>query len=180
VKTETAIQQGQNQPKTGARLLDKARALGLQLPLDLERLAIARGCGYYERDLGPSNLHLEEIRLSNTEVAIALLLVSSPPNAREVRLAAALLGAPDVAADEVAELAVDERCAGIVRYVAAAGARFEPDNPFWRSLLKLLPDVKIETHNLPHPTRFVEMTGIDRGKVATLTRWIRPRVRGPK
>ena len=50
-------------PRTGAprkipgvsRLLHKARSLHLQLPLDLERLAINRGCDYYERDLGPQS-----------------------------------------------------------------------------------------------------------------------------
>jgi len=29
--------------------LDKARELGLSVPLDLERLAIVRGCDYYDR-----------------------------------------------------------------------------------------------------------------------------------
>jgi len=35
--------------------------------------------------------------------------------------------------------------------------------------------MKIDADRLPHPTRFVEMTGIDRGKVGVFMRWIRPR-----
>lgn len=94
----------QEEPSTLASpLLDKARRLGLSLPLDLERLAVMRGCDYYERDLGP--------RIP----------------------------------------------------------------PLGEALLDLLPDVKVDTDRLPHPTRFVEMTGIDRGKVGVFTRWIRPR-----
>jgi len=156
-------------------LLDKARLLGLSLPLDLERLAVMRGCDYYERDLGLRIPPLEEVPLKNTELAIALIIPSLHPSAREIRLAAALLGAPDVQADDVAALAVNENCADVVRYIALCGRRFEPENYFWQTLLDLMPNINIDTDKLPHPTRFVEMTGIDRGKVGVFTRWIRPR-----
>jgi hypothetical protein len=156
-------------------LLEKVRRLGLLLPLDLERLAVMRGCDYYGRDLGPRLPPLEEVPLSNTELAIALIVPSLSPAAREIRLAAALLGSLDVRADEVAALAVQENCAAVVRHIALCGARFEPENSFWTTLLKRLPNVKIDTGRMPHPTRFVEMTGIDRGKVGLFTRWIRPR-----
>lgn len=168
-------------PQTGERsaitspLLDKARRLGLLLPLDLERLAVMRGCDYYERDLGPRIPPIGEVPLSNDELAIALIVPSLHPSAREIRLAAALLGAPDVRADEVAALAVQENCADVVRHIALCGRRFEPKNCFWQTLLDLLPDVKVDTDRVPHPTRFVEMTGIDRGKIGVFTRWIRPR-----
>jgi hypothetical protein len=155
--------------------LGKAEELGLSVPLDLERLAIARGCGYYERDLGPFARTVEGLPLSNAELAIALLAPSAQPTARQVRLAAALLGAVDESAADVATLAVGENCAGIVRYIALCGSRFEPQNPFWTDLLNALPQTEIDRDHLPHPTRFVEMTGIDRGKVGTLTRWIRAR-----
>ena len=157
------------------RVLAKARELGLSVPLDLERLAMARGCGYYERDLGPLARTAEGVPLSNAELAIALLAPSHQPTARQVRLAAALLGAADESAADVATLAVDENCAGIVRYIALCGSRFEPGNPFWTDLLNALPETVIDRDRLPHPTRFVEMTGIDRGKVGTFTRWIRAR-----
>src|SRR2546422_10978580 len=103
------------QPQHGpaSPLLAKARQLGLRLPLDLERLAIARGCDYYERDLSPRVPPLGEVPLSNAELAIALIVPSLPPTAREIRVAAAMIGAPDVQADEAAKLAVEENCADV-------------------------------------------------------------------
>ena len=79
-------------PRTGAprkipgvsRLLHKARSLHLQLPLDLERLAINRGCDYYERDLGPRIPPLGPVPLSNAELAIALIVPSLHPDARQI------------------------------------------------------------------------------------------------
>jgi hypothetical protein len=156
-------------------LLRKAQSLGLSLPSDLERLAILRGCDYYERDLPPRVPPLGQVPLTNAELAIALISPSLCPTARDIRLAAALLGASTTNAEEVAALAMQEDCVGIVRHIALSGKRFEPENPFWQILMQLLPDVKIDPDKLPHPTRFVEMTGIDRGKVGVFTRWIRPR-----
>jgi hypothetical protein len=144
----------------------------LSVPLDLERLALARGCGSYERDLGAFARTVEGLPLSNAELAIALLAPSAQPTSRQIRLAAAPLRAVHESAADVATLAVDENCAGIVRYIALCGSRFEPGNPFWTDLLIALPETVIDRDHLPHPTRFVEMTGIDRGKVGTITRWI--------
>jgi hypothetical protein len=158
-------------------LLDKARRLGLSLPVDLERLALMRGCDYYNRELPPRGQALGRVPLSNAELAIALITPSLPPTAREIRLAAALLGTPDLDPDEIAGLAVQENCVEIVRYIAQCGRRFESENAFWQMMLRLLPDVRIDADKLPHPTRFVEMTGIDHGKVGLLTRWIPPRQR---
>lgn len=162
-------------PGVASPLLGKALRLGLSLPLDLERLAVARGCHYYERDLPPRIPPLGEVELSNAELAVALITPGLEPGAREIRLAAALLGSEAVRASEVTLLAQQEHCEDIVRHIALCGNRFEPENPFWKTLLDLLPDVKIDADRLPHPTRFVEMTGIDRGKVGVFTRWIRPR-----
>ncbi|MGO8678869.1 MAG: hypothetical protein ACLQVX_23745 [Limisphaerales bacterium] len=155
--------------------MDKARELGLSVPLDLERLAIVRGCDYYERQLDRRDPPLEDVPLSNAELAVALISPSLNPEAREMRLAAALLGAVDQSAAAVAALAREEKCAEVVRYIASCGHRFEPENAFWKALLDSLPDLRIDVGHLPHPTRFVEMTGIDRGKVGTFTRWIRAR-----
>jgi len=82
------------QSPVASRLADKVQRLGLSLPLDLERLAVMRGCDYYDRDLGPRIPPLGEVPLSNAELAIALIVSSFRSSAREIRLAAALLGAP--------------------------------------------------------------------------------------
>jgi hypothetical protein len=172
----TATSVGETGSSLTSSLLDKARRLGLQLPLDLERLAIARGCDYYGRELDARSEPLGSIPLSNAELAVALAVPSLNPTAREIRLAAAVLGAPDVRADEVAALAIREGCADVVRHIALSGRRFEPENSFWSRLVDLLPDIEVDVDQLPHPTRFVEMTGIDRGKVGMFIRWIRPRL----
>ena len=156
-------------------LLRKAQRLGLQLPLDLERLAITRGLDHYASDSDWAAPVLKEIPLSNVELAIALIAPSLPPTARSVRLAAALLGAPDIDTSAAAGLALQEGCAGILRYIAQSGLRFEPANPFWALLLARLPKAEPEIESMPHPTRFVEMTGINRGRVGLSIRWIRPR-----
>lgn len=156
-------------------LLKKARALGLDLPLDLERMAIARGCRYYERDLGSKAAPaISEAEFSNEELAIALISPGLSPSAREIRLAAALLGAADINPKRVAALATQEDCAMIVRYIAECGKRYEPENMFWDSLLSALPSVVVNPDGLPHPTRFIEMTGMIRGKVGLFTSWVRP------
>src|SRR6266581_4515156 len=41
--------------------------------------------------------------------------------------------------EKIARLAKHERCESVVRYVAEAGRRFEPNNRFWQRLLSLLP-----------------------------------------
>ncbi len=119
-------------------LLDKARALGLRLPLDLERLAIARGCDYYERELSPRVPPLGEVAFSNAELAIALIMASRPPKAREIRLAAALLGSSGVRAEEVATLAVERI------------ARMSAGSPHPERLLQAL-DQALDHEVRPHP-----------------------------
>src|SRR2546430_14482423 len=116
------------QSRIASRLMDKVQRLGLSLPLDLERLAVMRGCNYYDRDLGPRIPPLGEVPLSNTELAIALIVPSLRPSAREIRLAAALLGAPDVRAGDAAAVAGQGNCAEVFRYLALCSRRFAPEN----------------------------------------------------
>lgn len=170
-----AIHDARQPIKPASRLLEKAARLGLRPPTDLERLAVMRGCDYYERELEPRNPPLAEVQFSNAELALALLVPALVPTAREIRLAAALLGTQGLNSIEVSQLAIDEDCAAVVRYIAQCGQRYEPENHFWPALLDELPTEPVDVAQFPHPTRFVEMTGIDRGKVGVSTRWIRPR-----
>jgi hypothetical protein len=66
-------------------------------------------------------------------------------------------------------------CVGLVYGIACCGSRFKPENAFWTDLFNALPETEIDRDHLPHPSRIVEMTGIDRGKIAISTRWIRAR-----
>jgi len=171
-----AIQEAHPPANPGSRLLEKAAHLGLQLPTDLERLAISRGCVYYERDLGVRVPPLSASPFSNAELAVALVIPSLSPGAREIRLAAALLGTPGLEVAQVVQLSREENCEAVIRYIAQCGQHFEAENRFWAGLLAELPVVAADVNGYPHPTRFVEMTGIDRGKVGVSQHWIRPQL----
>ncbi len=86
-----------------------------------------------------------------------------------------MLGAKGNDPVKVAWLAELERCQCVVRYVAEAGRRFEPENQFWHELLNQLPrTAPPKAGVLPHPTRFVAMTGLTRTGPGIVTQWIRP------
>src|SRR5258705_233118 len=156
-------------------LLRKARRLGLDAE-HLERLAIQRGCDYYHSG-GPLPAPPVQVeQFSNEELAIALLNPALRYHPQTLRLGAAILGAEENDPEKIARLAKYERCERVVRYVAEAGRRFEPNNKFWQRLLSLLPVTPAPKSSVvPHPTRFVAMTGITRRGVETVTEWIRPR-----
>lgn len=157
----------------------KARRLGLRGVADLERLAVQRGCSYYQV-LPSDNVLREEPPLrvsradfSNAELAIALL--SFPPvNLLRQRMGAAMLSAPDVEVAALAALSVAERCGGIVHYIADCGHEVEPENEYWMRLRSELSTHVYEATEMPHPTRFIEMTGVTRGKIGIEKHWVRP------
>ena len=160
-------------------LLRKARRLGLDA-VGLERLAVRRGCDYYSGGEEISPTSVSESQFSNEELAVALLNPALRYDPQTLRLGAAMLGAEGNSAETIARLARMERCEAMVRYVAEAGRRFEPHNPFWSVLLSLIPSgPPPKSSVVPHPTRFVAMTGITRRGAETVTEWIRPKVPVP-
>ena len=160
-------------------LLRKARRLGLHAE-DLERLAIQRGCDYYDPGKPFAPLDVSTEQFSNAELAIALLNPALRYSPQTLRLGAAMLNAQDNEPAKIAHLAKLERCEAVVRYIAEAGRKFEPQNPFWTELLELLPlTPPPKSSVVPHPTRFVAMTGVTRRGVETVVEWIRPVARQP-
>ncbi len=157
-------------------LLKKAQRLGLHSAELLESLAVARGCWHYRSpDLGLAP-EVSESDFSNEDLAAALLSPSLPYLAHTIRLGAAMLGATGNGIEFLARLAVAERCVIPMHYVAEAALHFEPDNLFWRGLLDHLPEsLPVPDGVMPHPTRFVSMTGMTRGGVRPPPIWIRPR-----
>lgn len=155
-------------------LLRKARRLGLDAE-GLERLAIQRGCDYYSNGdpMPPMDVLVEQF--SNAELAIALLNPVLRYHPQTLRLGAAMLSAEGNAAQEIVHLAKMERCEAVVRYIAEAGRKFEPQNLFWTELLGLVPECpSLKSGVMPHPTRFVAMTGLTRRGVETVVEWVRP------
>lgn len=164
-------------------LLMKARRLGLAEPEDLERLAILRGCRYYDSHIAEQAEQrvdwrsVSENDFTNTELALALLSVSLPKSQIRLRMGAAMIAADGVQAREVVRRARMERCESVVRHIAQCASQVEPDNPFWKSLLHGLPETAPKPWVLPDITRFVAMTGVTRRGTETVMQWIRPRQR---
>lgn len=156
-------------------LLNKAQRLELG-PRELEILAAQRGCRHYSNGSEPPTPFASEEDFSNEELAIALLSTALRYDPQSIRCGAAMLGAEGNDPGRLARLAVRERSERIVCYVAEAGRGFEPSNLFWSRLLEALPKVPPPPSGvLPHPTRFVAMTGFTRNGPELLVEWQRPR-----
>jgi hypothetical protein len=159
-------------------LLRKIRGLGLSIPKDLWTLAVQRGCRHYWQGDEPEAELVSQSTLTNEELAIALLNAAGDYSPHSIRCGAAMLGALGNDPAQLAKLAVWERSVTVVRFVAECGLKFEPHNPFWTELLDRLPKgPRPKEGVLPHPTRFVAMSGYERGigkKITTV--WQRPRI----
>ena len=158
-------------------LLRKARLLGLRTPEDLSALAVQRGCRHYWHEGIPDGESVGRDKFTNEELALALLNVALSYDPRAIRCGAAMAGAEGNSPKRLAWLAKLERSEQVLRYVAECGKKFEPENPFWTELLTLLPVTpQPKDGALPHPTRFVSMTGYVRGVGPKIvTQWERPR-----
>jgi hypothetical protein len=81
-----------------------------------------------------------------------------------MRCGAAMLGAVGNAHAVIAKLAIWERYEAVIHFIAECERSFEPHNPYWSGLLERLPACHAPKEGvLPHPTRFVEMSGDERG-----------------
>jgi hypothetical protein len=155
-------------------LLRKATRLGLG-PSELQVLAAQRGCQHYSNGSEPEEPLVSESEFSNEELAIALLSTALRYDPHSIRCGAAMLGAEGNDPRRLARMAVMERCVAPVRHVADAGQRYEPQNPFWEALLLALPTPPSPKSGvLPHPTRFVAMTGFTRKGPGLVVEWQRP------
>lgn len=157
-------------------LLVKARRLGLANAEALESLAVARGCWHYRHAEMAAIPGVTEAQFNNEELSVALLSPCQPYSPHTIRVGAAMLGATGNDPQSVAWLVETERCGPQVRYIARAAIGFEPENAFWPDLLRQLPEAPEPKDGvMPHPTRFVSMTGITRAGTQRQAIWIRPR-----
>lgn len=158
-------------------LLKKARRLGLGSS-ELQTLAVQRGCIHYRTGEEPTEPLVGEDQFSNEELAVALLNVALPYDFRGFRCGAAVLGIEGISATRIAQLAIQEQSVVPIRYVAEVGRRFESWNVFWEELLVALPPCAAPPADvLPHPTRFITMTGFTRKGPGFIAEWHRP---GPR
>ena len=155
-------------------LLQKARRLGLGAE-DLEILAVQRGCRYYSTGSEPDSMLATDQQFSNEELALALLSTALPYAPHSIRCGAAMVASEGNNPGRLARLAVMERSVVPLRHVAEAGKRYEPQNRFWDELLASLPQSPLPKRGvLPHPTRFVAMTGFTRRGAEQVSEWQRP------
>ena len=157
-------------------LLRKARKLGLASPNDLSNLAAQRGCRHYWHEDVPAGELATRGQFNDEELAIALLNVALPFDPHAIRCGAAMVNAEGNSAARLTWLAKLERSERVLRYVAECGKKYEPENLFWDELLVLLPEYSpLPDGALPHPTRFIAMTGFIPGVGRKLvTEWQRP------
>lgn len=161
-------------------VLRKARRCGLHTPGDLLRLAVRRGCRHYAPADYDEAAVIEpgQERLSDLEVAMALMTAAQNYDPQLLRCAAQLLGSPAIRAGALVRMAVMERCVPIVRHIAESAARYDDvRREFWTEVLADLPAGRpVRAGVLPHPTRFVSQTGYTnpRRKTDRRTVWLRP------
>jgi len=160
-------------------LLHKTRRLGLSDPDVLLRLAVKRGCAHYAPpDYDPHRITDPGTdRLSNAELAIALISGAQEYDPQRMRCAAQLLSGPDLEPAVVVRLAVMERCGPLLRYIAEQAVRWDAERgAFWQEVAARLPVGRpIPAGILPHPSRFMLQSGYARRGRAPRPVWLRPR-----
>lgn len=136
---------------------DERRRVGLVKEKDLIDEAVARGCFHFMEQPGhPPGQRVSEDRFSNEQLALALLTIANPYDPWLIRVGAMLLGHPGNNVRKLALYAEYERSEVVVREIALAGRRYEPDNSFWKELLALVPEVPTPKSGvLLHHSRYV-------------------------
>jgi len=153
----------------------RLKAVGLGDATSLMRLAVQRGCRYYQDVAAGDVVDPGNEKVSNEELAIGLLHGSLEWSPDALRMGAALLGAQGNDPEKLLRLARMERAEPVVRELAKVGRSVEPTNRLWACLLEGLPDRGgIPMGVIPHPTRFLAMTGLSREGRGIRSQWIRP------
>lgn len=161
-------------------LLRKACQLGLPDAQALHLVAVKRGCRHYAPpDHNPAEVtDPGRTRLSDAELAIALISAAQVYDPRHIRCAAQLLGSPGIAPTSLVRLALMERCAPILRQIAEAALRYDNGHAaYWREIVTHLPTTRRPPPGvLPHPSRYVSLSGVTRprGPSSTSAVWLRP------
>ena len=141
----------------------------------LRQLAVNRGCRYYCEPFDFPAPVVDEEQFSNEELAVSLLHPSMPYLPQNLRVGAAIASAEGNDPLHMGTLALGEGAATALGFVAECGKRYEPGNAFWTILARVLGESPVIPDGvMPHPTRFVAMTGITRKGVGLVTQWIRP------
>jgi hypothetical protein len=160
-------------------LMRRLRRLGLRGQPDLIAVAVQRGCGHYDSAAKESSARDPGRTVVNDEeLAVAMMLGEHAFDAFSVRCAAQLLSGEGIDLPRLARLARQERCERVLAHVARTGIKHdEVGSEGWRKLLDSLGAAPAAPEGtLPHWTRFVSLTGVQRhGGRALKSVWLRPR-----
>jgi hypothetical protein len=146
-------------------LLRRLAKHGLNTPEEMAACAVGRGCHHYAnmpkwRDIRTSPAP----EISNEELAIGLLSPCHHYEPLFIRVGAQLLSSRQSNPETLFRLAEMERCVAPLKYIATCGRDTEPENPFWRDILKHLNAKRRTNPEFPesriHISRFRSETGI--------------------
>ncbi len=157
-------------------LRQRARRLGLVKEKDLIDEAVARGCFHFIQADRPPAQKVVEDAFSNEELALTLLSIANPYDPWMIRVGAMMLSHPGNDVGEIIRCTRYERSEAVVRHIALAGTRYEPENDFWKKLADALtPSASMPAEGvLPHHSRYVSIPGkIGPGKMGKPV-WLRP------
>ena len=152
----------------------KAQRLGLHGPGEWKDEAVARGCFHYLQGRTPPQQRVSEKVFSNEELSLVLLGTASAHDPWLIRLGAMLLGAETNDPARIARLASGEGCTPAVRAIAEAATRYEPELPFWSTLLAGLPPGTPPSGVMPHHSRYVSLPGLIAPRTQGKAVWLRP------
>ena len=159
-------------------LLRRARSLGAGTLPELLALAVARGCRHYSA----ATSEVASVRdpgreaLSDEELAVLLLTQEHGSDPMAIRCAAQLLSGEHIDGARLAALAIRERCTRALAHIAEAGMAHDEKAPaFWRELRERLgAGVPVPEGGMPHWTRFVALSGVQRHSRRPTSVWLRP------
>ncbi|GEP42626.1 hypothetical protein BGE01nite_19170 [Brevifollis gellanilyticus] len=119
---------------------------------------------------------MTETEFPNEKLALALLTIANRYEPWLIRVGAMLLSHTDNDVRQIARHTRLERSESVIREIALAGQRYEPENLFWSELLGLLPELPSpQAGVLPHHSRYVSIPGkIGPGRMGSPA-WLRPK-----
>jgi hypothetical protein len=165
------------EPTHRSLLQRKLERHGIRTTEELVALAVQRGCTQYQN--GIQVPVVPESELSNESLAALMLSTSQPYNPRLIRAGAQLISDPTIHLKKLLFEAVKERALLPLVYIARCGQKAEPDNPFWKLMVReaeanLRNRKPIAPGILPHPSRFTIQMGYRSRKKCPFTVWLTP------
>lgn len=132
-------------------------------------VAVDRGCQYYDSNFPSVKVPLA--KFSSEELIIYLILNSHPYTPTAIRIAAMLLGSKSIDYKKLFTIAKKERTERTLSYIIEC-AQKHADNAL--SNLAPLVESNLTSEVLPHWSRFILLSGVDRNGQKIPSKWLVP------